>query len=206
MRRPYEHLNLRYNPFGELPPDVRAALAVGASDVQAGEVLQLVGDSGRGKTTQLLALQQQLPGSVYELVPEGSTRVVHMQPPAEGLLLDEAQRVSKRHLRRLIAAARTLVLGTHEDLSGLSARPMRTVIFDRLDLTKLDAILHRRIEAARRGPGPVPRVPRRQQQRLIDRFGNNIRAMEWLLYDIFQELRDATAPVVVLAEEGATPC
>jgi hypothetical protein len=42
--------------------------------IAAGEVLQILGDAGRGKTTHLLAWHLITPGSVYEYLPEGSDR------------------------------------------------------------------------------------------------------------------------------------
>jgi molybdopterin-guanine dinucleotide biosynthesis protein len=197
MTHAYQHLNLRYNPFGELDRDARVELTQGRLEVAAGEVVQIVGASGRGKTTQLLALHRHLRGSVYEVVPLGSTRVKHTSPPREGLLLDEAQRVSPRRLRKLISRAHTLVLGTHDDLSHLSRRSMRTVNIRGLPREKLDAILAARVEAARRGPGVLPRIPATQQQILIDRFGDDLRAIESLLYDVFQALTGAEAPIIV---------
>ena len=186
---PFIHLNLRYNPFGELDADARARIAVVEPlRVAPGEVLQLIGEAGRGKTTHLLSLARELPGSVYEYVAEGERRFRMRAFPPQGYLLDEAQRVRPRLLRRLFAKAPRLVVASHHNLAGLSCRPVRTVRIGGLGLTKLDAILRARIEAARRGPGPVPRVGAVAQQRLIDRFGDDLRAIESHLYDVLQRL------------------
>lgn len=186
---PFVHLNLRYNPFGELDAGARARIAVVEPlAVARGEILQLLGEAGRGKTTHLLALAHVLPGSVYEYVPEGECRFRARSFPPQGYLLDEAQRVRPRLLRWLFARAPRLFIASHADLSGLSSRPVRTVRVGGLGQAKLDAILRARIEAARRGPGPVPRVGAEAQQRLLDRFGDDLRAMQSHLYDLFQRL------------------
>ena len=190
---PFAHLNLRYNPFGELDACTRARIAVVEPlTVEPGEVLQVLGEAGRGKTTHLLAVAQQLPGSVYEYVPEGESRYRARTFPAAGYLLDEAQRVRPALLRRLFARAPQLVIASHEDLTPLSRRPIRTVRIEGLGLAKLDAIIRARVEAARRGPGPLPRVELEQQQRLIQRFGDDLRAIESHLYDLFQQLEGPT--------------
>lgn len=49
-----------------------------------------------------------------------------------------------------------------------------------------EAILTARIEAARRGFGPVPPVGAAPQQQLLDRVGDELRAVGSHLYDVFQ--------------------
>jgi hypothetical protein len=187
MRPRFAHLNLRYNPFGELDRAERARLAlVDPLPLGPGDRVQLVGDSGRGKTTHLLALQARHPGAVYELVPERADRFVS-RPTADVLfLLDEAQRVRQGFLKALFRRPGPVVLGTHEDLSRIA--PMRTLRLAGLGAERLSAMAETRIEAARRGSGPVPRLPLEQARRLVARFGDDVRAIEWHLYDVFQEL------------------
>ena len=49
MRLAFSHLNLRVNPFGEPSPADRARLAlVDGAELAGGEILQFLGDSGRG--------------------------------------------------------------------------------------------------------------------------------------------------------------
>ena len=190
MQLPFAHLNLRVNPFGEPRVEERAALAVvDLPELRAGDPVQFVGESGHGKTTHLLALLARNPGAVYERLQEGEDRYAARASGAVPLLLDEAQRLRPQLLLRLFSQNRTLALGTHDDLSRFSDRPLRTVRFAGLTLARLRAILARRIEWARRGPGPVPVVSDASLQALLDRHASDVRAIEGHLYESFQSLR-----------------
>jgi len=188
---PFARLNLRWNPFGEPARGDRGGLAVvDLPELRVGDPVQVIGGRGRGKTTHLLALAARHPGAVYECVPEEADRFT--SSPADGavFLLDEAERVRPRLLRRLLARPLALALGTHEDLSTAAGRPLRTVRAGGVTPDRLGEILRRRVEWARRGPGPVPRVPAESVRRLIARHGDDLRAIEGFLYDVFQELEE----------------
>ena len=64
---PFIHLNLRFNPFGEIPLKYQPELAViDAAPLidhlaRPRAVLQLIGEKGRGKTTHLLAIKEFYP-------------------------------------------------------------------------------------------------------------------------------------------------
>lgn len=191
MQLPFAHLNLRINPFGEPSVEARAALAVvDLPELRSGDPVQFVGESGRGKTTHLLALLARHPGAVYERLRENGDRYAARVPAAVPFLLDEAQRLRPQLLRRLFSQHRTLALGTHDDLSRFSDRPLRTLHFSGLTLARLRAIVARRIEWARRGPGPVPVVSDAALQTLLDRHASDVRAIEGRLYESFQSLQE----------------
>lgn len=186
----FAHLNLRYNPFGELGREERALIAVVPRiELSPGDRVQLVGASGRGKTTHLLALQAQHGGSAYVCIADGSNAC----PPVERertLFVDEAQRLSRRSLTRLFARPSALVLGTHHDLARSAPEALRTFVLRGLSPDKLEAIVRARVEAARRAPGPVPQLGRDAIRVLIARHGDDLRAIEEHLYGIFQTLEE----------------
>ncbi|HID74650.1 MAG TPA: hypothetical protein EYP56_01485 [Planctomycetaceae bacterium] len=196
----FAHLNLRRNPFGEPQREERAALAV--VDVsrwvwrlkRPGVALQFMAPPGHGKTTTLLAIMAHFPQGAYLHVEEGRRPWI---PRAEPLAIDEWDRLSRRWRRRVLRRQVALALGTHEDFSQellCAGYEVETVwLKDAVDADRLWEILNRRIEWARRGPGPVPRVGRGTARALVARFGGNLRAIERLLYEQFQhlgELRD----------------
>lgn len=186
----FASLNLRWNPFGDPPPEDRAALAVAdLPELLPGDPLQIVGGPGRGKTTLLLALAARHPGAVYGCVEEDEDRYRVEVPDGGILLLDEADRLRPRLLRRLLARPLRLALGTHVDLSLPAGCSLRTWRAGVVDPERLGEILRRRIEWARRGPGPLPRVPPDVVRRLIQRFRDDLRAIEGFLYDVFQDLK-----------------
>ena len=191
MDLPFAHLNLRFNPFGEADAEERGWLAVvELPELRPREVLQLVGDSGRGKTTHLLALRARHPEAVYERLDEGQDGCRGAVPRSGVFLLDEAQRLRPSRLRRLIQREGLTVLGTHVDLSALAGRPLRCVHLSGLDLPRLRAIVERRIAWARRGQGPVPTVPDPTLRTLIERHGDDVRAIEGALYDSIQAMKE----------------
>ncbi len=197
MRLAFSHLNLRVNPFGEPSAGDRTSLAlVDGPTLAKGEIVQFIGDSGRGKTTHLLALASRHEGAVYEKLEESQDRWASAPPVDAPFLLDEAQRARPEHLRALLASGRTLALGTHDDLSGLALRPIQTVRVGGVGAEKLEAIVARRIDWARRGPGPVPSVSRSALDALQARHGDDVRGIIGELYDVFQTLREV-GPVTV---------
>jgi hypothetical protein len=194
---PYRRLNLRRNPFGELDLATRAELAV--AEVRElvdridgpGAVIQLLGGSGRGKTTLMLAIRARFPSAPYVKVLEaGATRIPHGHP----LFLDDAHLLTPRRRKRLFARAVSFVIATHVDLSleleglGLQVTSLRPA--QRLDATTLELVFRRRLEAMRRAPGPIPRVRRDTVERLVAAHGEDVRAMEWALYEGIQRLEE----------------
>lgn len=185
---PFAHLNLRVNPFGELPRPERArAACVPALECPAGGVVQVLGAAGRGKSTHLIAWHAQHPGSLYEYVPEGADALASRALPPL-CFVDEAQRLRRAELARLFESTERLVLASHADLSGRTTRPMRTLVLRGMTAERLERMLARRVELARRGPGAVPRFPAATVSALLERFGDDLRTLERHLYDVFQAL------------------
>ena len=180
---PFIHLNLRFNPFGELPLKYRAKLSVIDSDPFIAHLgkprgFTVLGDKGHGKTTHLLTLRNLLPGSGYVHFPEDIRPKI---PSGSPLLLDEAQRISWWARRRLFKGTQPLVLGTHRDFSDELTKCGRKVwtiqAGIKTDRIQLDKIVRKRIEFARREAGEVPVVPMNTIGKLLYKYGADIRAI-----------------------------
>ncbi len=185
----FAHLNLRFNPFGELAARERGRLAVvEIPEIVPGHVVQYIGRAGRGKSTHLRGLEAALAEARYEYLPKGQHRFLTSPESCDFLLLDEAQRLYPTELRRLFASFERLVLGTHWSLSMFSRRPFLTIKIRGLSQKKLRLVVDKRIEWARRAPGPVPFLTDADLDALIARFGDDLRSIERLLYDSFQQL------------------
>jgi energy-coupling factor transporter ATP-binding protein EcfA2 len=193
---PFAHLNLTRNPFGEFNRAMRVDAALVDIDalvecVEEGRAVQLVGDSGRGKTTHLYALDQRLEPETYIHVKEEGP-----QPdiPASGLLLiDEIQFLESKRRWQAYNRQRGPVVATHVDVADemrAAGRDPVTVDLNATDpdLDTLAEMCRRRIDVVARGDGPVPEISREALIRLGDRFGGNLRAIEHTLYEIFQSL------------------
>lgn len=201
---PFSHWNLRFNPFGELTPSERAEVAVFDAQpyvaaLRSGRVaVQFIGDCGRGKTTRLLALRQALGGSgvghlyvppLAAAVPRWWLRLWHLR--GEMLMIDEAQRVPWPVRIRIFSRGVPLVLATHRDLSGSLRRAGYRVITVAVgagnDAQHVQQVANARLRAARLHPGEVPQLSFAEAERLVRRFGDDLRAIEYFLYHQVQQ-------------------
>lgn len=200
LRLAYSHLNLRWNPFGTVDFDDVALLAVVQVDQyvqrlnRPGYALQFLGDCGRGKTTHLLALHDFFSQSPYIHFVEGAP--IPEIPQAPLLFLDETQRLP-RSLRKFIFSRPgvSFVIATHFDHSSefkKASLDHDSLVLKGLSVTRLAQIVQRRIEWARRSPGPVPSVPDSEIAKLIGLYGDDLGAILSRLYTEFQELKEVS--------------
>jgi hypothetical protein len=193
---PYQAWNLWRNPFGELTRAERADLAVleglpaWLDQLQHPRTaIQFLGPCGHGKTTHLLALHRALENATYIYYPESGRRPP--LPRARPLLIDEAQRMGRCNLLRMLWGPGPLVIGTHRDLrSWLRRAGFETVSVDMgapLPTTALLEILNRRIAASSLSEGePELKIDRSLAESLLRKFGSNVRAIEGFLYEHLQ--------------------
>ncbi len=198
---PFGHLNLRTNPFGELESHQRAAVALVETEPfvdrlsRSGQAVQFMGDPGRGKTTHLLAVMAHFPRAAYVHIPEERRPRI---PCGNPLFIDEIQRLSHRRRRREYRRASrqgvSLAIGTHldvsEELVGAGFDVQTVTVSEELDATRLRAMLNRRIEWVRRDAGPLPEITLRTADEMLARYGDNVRAIEGHLYELFQDLKE----------------
>lgn len=196
LQLPFAHINLRFNPFGELALDERGRLAV--VDVvpyvrrlrEPKFAVQFIGDKGRGKTTHLLAIRDYYPQAAYIHI--GEDEPIPVMTLSNPLFIDEIQRVPPATRRKVFARDVSLVIGTHEDVTvELAAQGFEVVtVTVAADLTpdRLQKMLTRRIEWARRGSGKLPTVDLKAACQLTQLYQDDIRAIEAHLYERFQEM------------------
>jgi hypothetical protein len=191
----FEKLNLRWNPFGEPAPEDIASLAVVDVEVyverlrRPGFAVQYLGEAGRGKSTHLMALHRFFPDMPYLRFPE-NTRIPRI-PHAPVLFLDETQRLPRNLRRRIFSRSGSFVIGTHEDHSAeLAKARIETVTIHLSGMTpeRLAQIIERRLEWARRGPGPLPHLSSSRISGLIGAYGDDLSAILERLYEEFQTL------------------
>lgn len=194
---PWAAWNLRFNPFGEPPAeDIPGLIVEDLDELKAwvkrpAHALQFLGEQGRGKTARLRALEAHL-GFPYIYLGEGEP--IPSLPQRGGLLLDEAQRLPKRERRVLFGSIEQLVISSHQDVESelvAAGWTVKTIEVGGLGPGRLNAILERRIEWARRNVGPLPRVELHTQRELIRRHGDNLRAILDDLYENFQQAAES---------------
>ncbi len=197
---PFEHLNLRRNPFGEFSSEDRTQLAIvdlkaALDHLQAAAkklppVLQVTGEKGFGKTTHLLAIAACFPEAAYVHIPEGEHRTI--PEIGEPLLIDEAQRLTLWQRLWLFRSRRTLVLGTHRDFTSELKRAGRSVLT--LDAARhttperIEQILNDRIRSVRRSSDSIPTVTTATANTLFGLYGSDLRRIQHHLYEMFQNL------------------
>ncbi len=194
----FDRIHLRWNPFGELDPEERSALAC----VELGDhgdflrgprrVLQLVADHGRGKSTLLLALHRREFGAVpYTQLHAGDPRPEVGAHPVD--FVDSIENLGFWGRRRMYQRAQSLACTTHRDLSremrwaGLSVRTIRVGIESRGDLER---IVHGRIQYARTGTGEPPALPPSRLAELYAEHRDDVRTIEHQLYLDYQRLKE----------------
>jgi len=191
---PFAEYNLWRNPFGELTREERVELAIISKQERALcvlsqlEAVQLIGNCGNGKTTRMLAFHQQLPDSSYVYLPEDEP--CPSIPVGNPVLVDEAQRLPRKEIKQLFSSGMPLILATHRDLRKRLQRygySVKTITIGEGNTTEhVQAVLNRRIEASRLGPGPVPKIDTDEASLLHQAHGTDIRSIERELYHQFQ--------------------
>ncbi len=197
IRLAYTHLNLRWNPFGEANREDTAKLAIVEVGQyverlkQPGFALQFIGEPGRGKTTHLLALREHFLQAPYFHFAENAP--IPPIPTAPLLFLDETQRLPASLRKEIFSRQDSFVVATHKDHWREFAKAglrYESVNIGGLSISRLKLIIERRIEWARRGPGPVPTVSLPEMAKLIKIYGDNLEAIFARLYDEFQALKE----------------
>lgn len=195
----FSSINLKFNPFGELDAEERREVAcvdLGSLVNEVGQsktAIQFLGDHGRGKTTHLLALH-----SHYRVIPYikvfPDSRI--SLPKSNIYFIDSIENIPFTSRLSLYKKVNHLVFTTHKNLS-IELKLMRLSVTTRRisqqSVNKLQTIFQRRVDYAKKNCGPAPDVTQDMVARLINKFGDNIRAMEHELYQHFNALRDSHA-------------
>lgn len=192
---PWAAFNLRRNPFGEpphedlpsliVPEDVDLAAWFGAPR----RAVQFIGEAGRGKTAHLHALRRVFPDGPYLYL--GEDRPLPSVPAVPRLFLDEAQRLPGRLRQPVFRRVRSIALATHRDLEEElteAGHEVRTVRIAGMSVRRLQAVLRRRLEWARFGPGEIPGIEIPEAENLVERFGDDLRGVIDHLYEEYQLL------------------
>jgi len=184
--------------------------------------LQILGPMGIGKSTTLLALQAWFteiphrrgetgarpqyahpPNSiVYEYLPEGQRHFVTDTNNLDLFLLDEAQRLNWWQRRKLMKAAShlQLIISSHEDLTPLFAKKGLNLtgvdLSGEMDEGWITAVIHKRLSYFAIPNQPHAILTPAAITDLVETFGQNLRQMEYFLYEVWQQL-DSTEPVDV---------
>jgi len=196
VRLPFSHINLRHNPFGELDQQQRVKVAV--VDIEKykhilnkkGHAIQFLADHGRGKTTHLLSLHQYYPTAEYTQLYPGDKPDMSLQVLR---FVDSVENLSKQQRIAMYKNSPSLACTTHTDLTKELTGAGYKVENIKVSMRNIETIrlmFNRRIEFSRRYEGNIPLIDTHLVSELIKRFGDDIRAMEHYLYEVFQKMEE----------------
>ncbi|MBC8043947.1 MAG: hypothetical protein IAF08_10945 [Rhizobacter sp.] len=197
---PFAHLNLTRNPFGEPAPGERSRLAVLEMDIEAVVAqlrastfaIEFSGDAGRGKSTHLRGLHRYFPDAPFIYFADGAPLPEIPESPV--LFLDELQRLPKPHRTRLFKRRVSFVVGTHAPFTAeYTSAKLEFIAIELRGLSpaRLRKILEARMRWAQRDVSkPVSQFTEAALEHLIQKFGDDLRAIEHFLYEHFQTLTE----------------
>ena len=203
MQLHFEHLNLRYNPFGTLDYKKWSASIIGNGKdylpyIGKKKTVLFLGSEGVGKTSHMLSLQRHFDNPVYVRLPEFSTLTAFETikiPDVPVLLLDECQRLLPWQFPFVFRKDRTVVLCSHRNHSfALSLLGWKTKIIriSQDNSLKVHQILQHKIELSRRTSREIPQISIQHVEYFRRKYGSIIRSMEHELYEIFQNATSIT--------------
>jgi energy-coupling factor transporter ATP-binding protein EcfA2 len=216
--RPFAHLNLRRNPFGDLSGVSEPLDRVGTSVSEWADwlatsrrMIEFVGPRGCGKSVRLRAL-----ANLVASADDGAVEVVEVEGraplewhDAEWLFVDEAQFVRTEEWRRLAASPPAgLAVASHESLERVAKRlafDRRSIDCATVDARRISQMVHTRIEAVRRKSGAPPSVSEEACDWLMSKYGANLRRCVSHLYEVFQRLEHPVEVTVRHLESTAPP-
>ena len=201
---PFQRIGFECNPFRALNREEVPRLAIIPEEVKnvcwkSAEHLQILGAAGSGKTTLLLGIcggaywDDQVPG--YEYLAEGDQSYQTDMQAVDVFLLDEAQRLDRSSLHRLINSANEgtrLIFSSHRDLSNEFRRDglnLRSVVIETSSRVQIRDILIKRLVTFSLGDSPKVDFTGDAIDFLYQTFSSDIRSMMDLLYEVFQDLQ-----------------
>lgn len=196
----YASHGLRSNPFAVPHPDAEHQAVFVDRGLRAppppasGVLVQVIGDKGAGKSTQVREWQRRTPGP-YHYVPATPYRDRWSRPPVGPLVYaDEIDRMPaalrRRWFRSLATANATVIAGTHVDLqtqacaAGLAVRTHR---LDHVDLATVEAVLAGKVALASDATPQTFELTRAEIADVHQRCGGSLRTAELLAHELIAE-------------------
>lgn len=204
---PFRKIGLHSNPFRVLTPDEWADIAVVPEEIEAafirGENLLILGQRGRGKSTLLRTLIRRLEWqhmtTAYERLPFGKWRYDTNFNELDGFAPDEAQRLALwewPHLIRRVQDGMRLIMGSHRNdrwLFNMCRIPIRVFHLEQQNTRDhLARVLQQRLDYFADGEAKLWFTDDAIDY-LWHEYADNLRAIEDVLYDVFQQMDEAQA-------------
>jgi len=194
----YRQYGLGHNPFA-FDVDQQQEVFVSRSlpsppPAGSGVMVQVIGEKGAGKTTQLQQWRRESPGP-YFYVPASPWRDRFARPPIADLVYaDEVDRMPQPlrllWFRQLARAGATVIVGTHCDLAAVAHRWGLDVVTHHLgpvDFATLRLVVDQRLLAARAGDAPPLTIDDHELRQIHSVSKGSIRSAEHQLHELIAE-------------------
>lgn len=192
-------LQFHYNPFSGVTDDDISNILIPKQEVvdlidqfqpHSQLIIELVGKKGRGKTTHLRYLHQQL-SSKYPLFLLNSNSLFEniIEHPSQIVLVDSIHYLSIFQRQKLYKNKRLVIFTTHHTKKWeckLAGRKIESIHFRGLDEFLLEKIIIRRLKMAMLEDKPEPVLNRPVLLQLLKKYRDDYRAIMNFLYDEFQ--------------------
>ena len=202
---PMWRLGYRCNPFRTLTREEWRELAVLPEGLHTlihslPPLTQILGDQGRGKTSALLALEREINHRgwpvAYEYLPPGTKRYTQDPSDLQVFLLDEAQRLSRRSLKKLLKMVSAnphtkfrLIISTHADLTGLTLAhgiSIQTLTLSEPSPEFIQSLIELRLCFFESPGHQGVRLAPNAESIIRSYCGSDLRLLEKLLYEVYQ--------------------
>lgn len=186
----------KFNPFSGVLEEDLATVIIPKFDVAAlctqikntnNLAIEFIGKQGRGKTTHLLYVQQQLPEYPIFLLRSGADVTPILNHPAQKVFVDSIHHLSLKERIQLFKAKETIIYTTHwrrKLTSLLTHKIYKSIRFKGIEVTSLKNILNNRLQFASIKELPVTVLFTDEKvSALIHKFGDNYRGIINYLYE-----------------------
>ena len=200
MNLPFQHLNLKYNPFGAVTDEEVGDLIVPVLNFQelsdflnthTNSIIQIYGQKGRGKTTHLIGLHEQYFKDFPIVFLERNKKKPPI-PKAEIIFVDGVHKLNWFQRWRLWNRKQNLVFVSHFDYSNeFKNRKNAYLAFEikGWESMHLKTILDNRIKMAILNPNEkCPEISLERAEELAQKYGDDYLEIVAELYDYFQNI------------------
>ncbi|WP_298512826.1 hypothetical protein [uncultured Kordia sp.] len=191
--------NYHFNPFaGVLDHEVNHTIVprfpiseiVAAIENNQSIAIELIGKQGRGKTTHLIWLQQQLPEYPIFHLGKNTEITEILQHASEVVFVDSIHHLNFKERLQLFKAKRVVIYTTHytRKLSCvLTQKKLKVIRFKGIDIHTLKKIINNRLSLAQKDNQKQEiQVSESELQELIKKYGDNYRGIINKLYENYQ--------------------
>lgn len=191
---------LQHNPFAGVDHEEVGQILVPRFDTEdilnkirsRNELLiELIGKQGRGKTTHLTFLHQQLEKTpIFYLHAGANDYQKILADKSEVVFIDSIHHLNIYQRLQVFRAKKIVIFTTHftRKYEGLAVRkPTKQIRFEGIDKTLLRALVTKRLQLTSSKSGKELIVSDFELEQLIAQYGDNYRGIVNHLYDKFQD-------------------